>query len=98
MQRDLQSGAPVDQSLLSTVLNQIPAYGTYQAAANPDDQKAQQRINIGGHDISERLINYLTGAGVRTNTPQRQKSQLRRDEDILRAILEKLKEEKGLTG
>lgn len=98
MQRDLQTGAPVDQSFVSTVLNQIPAYGTYGAAVNPTEQQAEQQVGIGGHNISERLLNYLTGASVRVNTPQRQKSQLKRDEDILRAILERLKEEQGLTG
>lgn len=89
-QRDLQSGAPMDQSFLETVLSQIPAYGTMKAVRDPDEGQQSQKVTIGGKRVPERLLNYLTGAGVRVNTPQRQQSQLRRDEDILRAILEAL--------
>lgn len=85
--RDIATGAPVRGDLKEQLLSMIPAVATGKTAFQGDFKQDQQQY--GG--MSERLINYLTGAGIRVNTPQRQLGQLRKDEDIIQVILDKLR-------
>lgn len=88
---DIQTGAPITGSFKDQLLNQIPAIATQRAVMGGDYSKSQQKIPLAGQQLPERLLNYITGMGFRANTPNRQKSQLRKDQDILDSILEKLK-------
>ena len=89
---DIQTGAPLKETALKDIiLNQIPSWGTGRAVLTPDEKQGEQMVPLAGQQIPERLLNWITGQGVRVNTPTRQQSQLRKDEDIIAAILAALR-------
>lgn len=84
-------GAPVDQNLLQFMMDQLPV-STVGNAAITGGPEGESTFEIGGKQVPERLINFLTGAGIRKVGPNRQKGELRRQQDILQKLLAEAKE------
>lgn len=97
-QMDLSTGQQQPQSLLDAVINQVPIGriaqpGLSKLAPNlfKPGRPDQPNYEVGGKKIDENLLNFLTGMGFRKVTPQRQKSELRRRQDILQVLLKEMK-------
>lgn len=102
-QTDLSTGADQRQTALDAVINQFPvgrlvqrplanaAPGLFMESDRPGSP--QYTVNIGGQKvkIGENVANYITGMGFRKVTPERMKSELRRRQDIIEALLEQMK-------
>lgn len=101
-QTDLSTGQDLPQTPLDAIVNQIPLGRLAQPhLANQFPEYFQPSGNKygppsyelpGGAHINESLLNYLTGLGFRKVTPQRQKSELRRRQDIIQALLKQMKQ------
>lgn len=103
-QTDLASGAEQPQSLADAIVNQFPVGrlaqrplsralpGIFLESDRPGSPT--YKVSIGGQkvEIGENVANYITGMGFRKVTPERMKSELRRRQDILEALLRKIKE------
>jgi hypothetical protein len=105
-QSDLATGAPSPQTPLDAAINNFPVGRLLKeplARAVPglftaDDNAASSpkyTVNIFGNKITvgETVANYVTGLGFRRVTPARMKSELRRRQDILEALLQEIKAE-----
>lgn len=104
-QTDLASGADVPQKPLDALINQLPVGRILHeplASGLPSLFTASDRpgaptytVRVAGRRVrvSETVANYVTGLGFRKVTPQRMQSELRRRQDIIEAILRRIKEE-----
>jgi hypothetical protein len=102
-QSDLASGADMPQTPLDAFINQFPvgrliqrplANGMPGLFTQSDRPEAPSyTVNVRGRPIviSETVANYITGIGFRKVTPQRMQSELRRRQDVIEAILQRLK-------
>lgn len=100
-QTDLATGADQPQTPFDAIINQLPVGRIAQphlADIAPEsmfkgtDRPGSPTFDVGGVDVPENILNYLTGMGFRKVTPQRQASELRRRQDILEAIIKQMKE------
>lgn len=90
-QRDIQTGAPRHGGIAAQLKDMLPTVSLLSQARGPRESRSPTitHIKIGGKSIpvSERLLNWLTGAGIREVTPLRQRSQLRKEQDVIQAII-----------
>jgi hypothetical protein len=86
------SGAPVSQDLRQFLLSQLPVSTVGNAAITGGPEGESTFEGLPGPLKYERVLNFLTGAGIRKVGPSRQKGELRRQQDILQAILAQAKE------
>lgn len=97
IEKDLTSGAPVKRDAAGFIGSFVPAYNALFGDSNKDPLSQQPNYRIPGTewDISERLLNYLTGAGIRKVSPQRIKAEVyRQNEPIEEEMSDKRKKER----
>lgn len=104
-QRDLATGAQQPQSLADSIVNQLPvgrivqrplsnlAPGLFMKSDSPGSPTYTVRVAGQNVTLGENIANYITGMGFRKVTPERMKSELRRRQDIIEALLKKMKEQ-----
>jgi hypothetical protein len=87
--RSSLTGAPIDRSPSAVASSLVPfaRVATSDMGRLPEKQSPKFTINIGGKkvDIPENWLNYLTGAGMRSISPQRIKGELLRQKDLIDA-------------
>lgn len=104
-QTDLATGADQPQSAADAIVNQFPvgrllqrplsraAPGIFLESDRPGSPTYKMTIAGQKIEIGENVANYITGMGFRKVTPERMKSELRRRQDIIEALLKRLKEQ-----
>jgi len=98
-QTDLSTGADQPQTPFDAVVNQLPVGRIAQPALaqlapgqfTRSDRPGSPRYDIDGAEVPENLLNWVTGLGFRRVTPERQKSELRRRQDIIEALIDQMK-------
>lgn len=83
--QSLFSGAPIESNS-KYATEQVPMARLLMAALQNGDKAPEEQ------DLSTKIINYLSGAGLYEVTPNRMRSELRRQQDPMQARLRKQKE------
>lgn len=88
---DLASGAPVSTDWKDLPARLLPVGRVAMGDMDKDALHKQPTYDIGGVDVPENVINWLTGVGVRKVTPARQRGEvMRRQQAIKEMIWEEL--------
>lgn len=108
-QKDIATGQDQPAGLGDAMLNQIPVGKLIESLVKPGDKVDMPKlflksdrpdqptytVTINGRkvEIAENVANYITGMSARKVTPERMKSELRRRQDIIEALIQQMNAE-----